>query len=312
VLNFLWRVCRHGVSTAESRLPEPMPPRSPRRHRDVLLEATGQDADLLVHESLIRFCAAFVDQGFAEWELPDRKDGFYRSFLKLHSQRWAAPTHWSAELQRVTQRLLEAGTGPLESIAQSLELLGVGDEERDEFILHSLLALRGWAGMIWQLETNAEWAPHPAPPGTLVEYLAVRLILDRLAVEQVARDWLRFSGPLNEVRCVAERRIDCRGHNDTDRRAFIIFQLAQVRGWKPEDLQHLSSEQWHTLVHEIEAFSAFERRRLFHLAFERKYRNEALDAVIAHSRRWRAKSDLAGTPRRPAWQIVCCIDDREE
>ena len=52
--------------------------------------------------------------------------------------------------------------------------------DREEYLTQTLLALPGWAGMIWQLETNAEWAVHPAPAGSLVEYVAVRLLLERL------------------------------------------------------------------------------------------------------------------------------------
>jgi uncharacterized protein len=312
VLNFLWRVCQQGVRTVRKPPVEPPLDRDRRRHRDLLLEATGQDADLLVNEPLIRFCAAFVDQGFAEWELPDRQAGFYGSFLALYSRRWTAPTRWSAKLQQVTRRLLESGTTPLESIAESLNLLGVDHAERDEFLLHSLLALRGWAGMIWQLETNAEWAPRPAPQGTLVEYLAVRLILDRLAVQQLAREALGFDGPLAEVREVAEHRIGHHTHHNLDRQAFNVFQLAQVRGWKPRDLQHLSREQWQTLVREIESFPAFERRRIFQLGFERRYRNQSLDALVAHSCWVRNEGGRSSEVQRPVWQLVCCIDDREE
>ena len=86
-----------------------------------------------------------------------------------------------------------------------------------------------------------------------------------------------------------------------------MFQIAQVRGWKPEDLLALSREQWETLINEVDAFSSLERRRTYHLAFERKYRNETLDAVIAHSMRTSKTS-----PPRAAYQVACCIDEREE
>ncbi len=70
----------------------------------------------------------------------------------------------------------------------------------------------------------------------------------------------------------------------------------------------LSHQQWTALASEIDSFSALERRRTYHLAFERRYRNETLDAVIAHSKRLR---NGAARPR-PAYQVVCCIDEREE
>ncbi len=312
VLNFLWRVCHRGVGEVRSddAHEDVCPPGQ--RHRDVLLAATGEDADLLVNEVLFRTCGPFLDQGFAEWEIPHRRQGLYQSFLKLHSQSFASPTSWSAGLRRETKRLIDLGIGPLDSIGESLSLLGVAEDEWEEYIKHSLLALRGWAGMVWQMETNAEWAPHPAPAGSLIEFLAVRLILDRLAAETVARESLSYVGPLCDLRESAASQIPSREQDGTDHRAFTVFQLAQVRGWKPEDLQNLSGELWSTLVHEIEAFSGLERRRVFHLAFERKYRNETLDAVIAHSRSHRDKGPVPVAEAGPAYQVVCCIDEREE
>ena len=73
-LQALWRICREGVHATESVLPAPA---FAVRHRDLLLEATGEDSDQLVHDVLIRFCAAFTDQGFAHWALPNRDAGFF-------------------------------------------------------------------------------------------------------------------------------------------------------------------------------------------------------------------------------------------
>lgn len=311
-LNFLWRVCNDGVRRIEEESSEKHKTGDPilaSRHRDLLLEATGIDADAQVDEILIRLCSSFLDQGFAEWELPDRSAGLYQSFLHLFATSFSSPTRWHREVHREARRLQAGLIEPLESIVESLMLLGVDDDEREEFITQTLLALRGWAGMIWQMETNAEWTPHPAPADTLLEYLAVRLILDRLAVTQVAREQIGFDGPLDELRGWSSQQIAAEVENSSDQRAFLIFQIAQVRGWKPEDLQAMSNEQWKTLIEEIESFTALERRRTYHLAFERKYRNEALDAVVAHAKR------IEGIARRsePAeYQVVCCIDEREE
>ncbi len=310
VLNFLWRVCFNGVQQVHQRAnAEPAAGRTYVRHRDLLLKVTGEDTDVPVDEILIRVCSTFLDQGFADWDLPDRGAGLYQSFLNLYGKAFASPTPWHRELYREACRLKEAAISPLESIGESLELLGIGQDQRDDFITQTLLALRGWTGMVWQMESNAEWAPHPAPAGSLVEFLAVRLILDRLSIAQVAREQLDFAGPLAEVREVAAGRIASEETNGTDQRSFLVFQIAQVRGWKPQNLRALSVEQWQTLVDEMESFSALERRRVYHLAFERKYRNETLDAVMVHSRR--AKSQVEDSAPA-AYQVACCIDEREE
>ncbi len=265
VLNFLWRVCENGVQTFKDQLPPPQPGpgQFKKRHRDLLLAATGEDADVLVNDVLIRFCSAFLDQGFATWEFPDRHLGIYRSFLKLYSMRFASPTRGMSKLKREAQRLAHAGLSPLESIQESLSLLGVHEEEHEEFLKKSLLALRGWAGIVWQLETNAAWMPHPAAPQSLVEFLAVRLILDRQAVAHVARKSLGFRGKLDGVREAAVPRLFWSDRKSVAQRAFEVFQLAQVRGWKPKDLQYLSLEQWRALIGEIDAFPALERQRIF-------------------------------------------------
>ena len=45
------------------------------RHRDLMVALGGMDSDLLVNEVMIRFCAAFLDQGIAHRTLPDRDCG---------------------------------------------------------------------------------------------------------------------------------------------------------------------------------------------------------------------------------------------
>ncbi len=64
------------------------------------------------------------------------------------------------------------------------------------------------------------------------------------------------------------------------------------------------------MVAELSAFSSLERRRILHLAYERKYRQEALDAITAHSKKWKSARDQSSAI--PKFQVITCIDDREE
>jgi len=308
-LQLLWRICCVGVQNARSGAGAP---KAGERHRDALLRAAGKDSDELVHDVLIRFSAAFLDQGFAHWTLPHRHEGIWLSFLRLYSQPGGVRPRWLAEQPRELRRLLEDSVSPLESIQESLELLGVEGEEREGFISASLLALRGWAGMIWQMETNAEWAVRPASTGSLIEFLAVRLLLERFAVAHVAREFLAFRGALRDVREAASKRRARNVESGEVQRAFLFLQISQVLGLRPEDLQGLPPRTWARLADEIDAFSALERRRTFHLAYERRYRNQTLDAVVIHSRSRRARRERMGAGDVPAFQMICCIDDREE
>ncbi len=302
-LQAMWRICRQGVHGVERFSPAPAPAL---RLRDWLLEATGQDSDLLVNDLLIHFCAAFLDQGLAPWSLPARDEGFYASFLHLYGRARLAPEGWLRELSHELSRLGDNHIGPLESIRESLDLLGVDKDEQEHFISATLLTLRGWAGMIWQLETRGDRVAHPAPVGSLVEFLAIRLVLDRLAASHIAKTSLGYNGSLSELRNAAAVKIARPEAVSVDQRAFLVFQVAQFLGWRPADLVELSPQQWSALVKELESFSSLDRRRVFQLAYERHYYTQALDAVSIQTRH---RQRPAGTPR---FQLLTCIDDREE
>ena len=66
ILSFLWRICylKTGLIEDTSGTEEVA---TAVRHRDWLLQATGQDADDRVNEVLIPFCSAMLDQGFSHW-----------------------------------------------------------------------------------------------------------------------------------------------------------------------------------------------------------------------------------------------------
>ena len=145
-LQALWRVCCDGVRGLPSFS---SPPAHPVRHRDLLLEVTGVDPDLLVNGLLIRFVGAFLDQGLASSEMPLRDIGFFRAFCTLYSQPVAPPDRWLRGLSRDLDRLLDRQTSPLESIRESLQLLGVPPDDWRKYISASARssASGGWAGM---------------------------------------------------------------------------------------------------------------------------------------------------------------------
>lgn len=302
-LQALWRICRGGVQQADVPVRRKV---TYNRHRDILLAASGVDSDELVNELLVRFCASFTDQGFGHWNLPDRSQGFWKSFVGLYGRHGGPPTPWQAPLVAEIARIDASGMTPLESIEESLALLGVEEDHWDEYIATTVIALRGWASLLWHMEVRSDRLPLPAPAGTLVEFVAVRLMLDRLALSYVAKQELGFRGSLSQLYEAAQVRLDVAPQVVEESRAFQVFQLAQVLGWTPGELYRLPRDAWSSLVAEVEAFSSLERRRLFHQAFERRYRVQALDAIAIHTRQRQERV------KQPRFQATFCIDAREE
>lgn len=301
-LQALWRICRHGVHGIEP----PAAPSPPVRHRDLLRQVTGVDTDVLVHDVLIRFCAAFSDQGVATWTLPRRQDGFWAAFCALYSRPMGPAEAWMRDLPQELQRIRADHPDALSSLNESLQLLGVPETEWDEFLGPTLLALRGWGGIMRQNEVRPDRVAHPPPPGTIVEFLAARLVLERLALAHAAREELGFDGPLAALRDLLRQKWHKKHRSGVDQRAFALFQLAQFLGWSPVALRQLSRPQWAVLVREVDRFNEFERRRIFHEAFERKFRIQTLDAIALHARR--GPVDVPA----PRYQAMFCLDEREE
>lgn len=284
-LTLLWRICRHGSHT----LPQPSV-QAPLRLRD-RLASQGQDPDLLVHELLIRFCASFTDQGLANWSLPAREEGFFKAFTTLFGQGYPIREPWLRQLPQELERVRELS--PTQIINESLAAFNIPEERQQEFITATLLALRGWAGMLWQLESRPDRVHQAVPPGTLLEFLAIRLLLDRLAAAYLVQEQALGHSHQQDKTATSTQA------------AYSVFLLAQAHGWSPQRLAALSRPQWQALFEAIEGFGPFRRRRLFQAAYERRYRHQVFDALLAH----RPAKPLSG---RPALQMLCCLDEREE
>lgn len=302
-LNLLWMVCRQGVHQSEN-LHSAV--HGLLRPRDILVTLVGEDSDQLVHDVLIRFCAAYLDQGQADWEMPAQGKTFWQAFHEYHSQPVRFRPRWLKRLPAILKNVQAAGHGPLDVIRQVMTAFGLSAKEVPEFLRQSILALRGWAGMIWHMESRPDRVPYPVEPDTFIQFLAVRLLLDQLAAEHFSRRLGAGNVNWNDLRQRAIRQGDSHGVLHLEQRAFLIFQLAQIRNWHPTELLSQSQQEWRVLLHEVETFSGIERRRVYHHAYERAYQARALDAIEIH-----AQQPLQAKPI-PIFQAAFCIDAREE
>ncbi len=302
-LNFMWRLCQRGARVAG--MPEATAVNY-RRPRDVAVLSGAEDPDLLTHDLLTRYVSAFLDQGFASWPLPDRAAGFYRSFLQLFAAPSTLGSGWLKRLEKLVAAELSQNLSAEESIERSLRDLGIDAASIDAFIERTLLALPGWGGMMWQMETNAGWTIRPAPAGSLMQFLAVRLIIDRAALAEVAETVTGPRSASHELVAALESHVPSAPGDWGVQRAFAMFQVAQLMGWAPAMLATLNNQQWIHVAGEVDAFSAFQRRHVFQMAYEYRYTTSALDAICV-----RAAEGCAQVPA-PKYQVMCCLDDREE
>lgn len=274
------------------------------RPRDGFLQKTSIDLDEIIHPLLIRLCGAFLDQGMAYWPMPNRQQGFLRCVRALLSQPGAIYSEHLEELAVEFRR--QAGTGmDAEAIVLSiLDRFGAPEAEWERIIRAELLALPGWAGMMHRLEQEPELTPHQRVPCSLLDFLAVRLTMEIAAATSV--------GKANGISNLAQwRHVATPAKNRLGERlaqAARLFDVFQILGFSAADIYSFEAILRQRLVDEIQAFSDLERRRILHLAYERRHELEILQPLSRH----RQTALAAAVTERPSAQVFFCIDEREE
>lgn len=298
----LWDACLDAVRRAD-QLPVPAV-RTPVRHRDWLLAVHGTDIDAWIHPPLIRFLAGYLDQGLAHWTMPGREEGIHGCFLDLYSTSLSTlGGRWARTLPGLVAHDRAAARNAVDSVAYSLAQLGVAEGEWPEFLGAELLALRGWAGLVRQIEERPDRVPARDLTVTLRGYLAVRLLLERAALDEAARQ-AGFRGPLPELRDWLRTRLPEPSAPTPPERAWPLFHVAQLCGLDPSIVEQWTPRHVAAIESELQELDGVRRRRVLHQAFERSIRHRLYDALVFH------------TPQAPvgppAFQAIFCLDEREE
>ena len=256
--------------------------------------ADARPVDEVIHPSLIRLCSVFLDQGMAYWPMPNRDRGFYESVRTLFARGGGIFPRYLRGLDAEFARQESLAYSSTEVVLDALA--AVDPAEWAGAIETELVALPGWAGLMWTLEENPGLAPHEKLPCKLMDFLAVRLTMSKVASRMGAAENVPQENPLKTQE---KRRLS---------RAARSYDAARVLSLSTDEVQRLSDTEWTSFASEVRSCNGVERRRILHLAYERRHEREILRGLASH-RRYRGLHELSG---RPAAQMFFCIDEREE
>lgn len=277
--------------------PPPAAPTDWRRPTEAIRSSLGIDLDAVVHPLLIRLTSAYLDQGVSYWPMPDRDRGFFAAVTQVLSQPGLPDPVGLAGLGNRFRTFANEHLSASAALHQAITELGIHPGDSADLIAAELLALPGWAGMVRQLEEHPELAPHVRLRCSLLEFTAVRLVLTGIATRAVL-------GASNSWRSIPLQALP---NADLAAQA-AVFDALQVVGLGARSLESTPAECIEPLVREILAFGELERRRLLHLAYERRHERLVLLPLRHHLR-----GSLPNHPGgRLSAQFIFCIDDREE
>lgn len=253
-------------------------------------------ADEVIHPWLIRLCSVFLDQGTAYWPMPNREKGFYEIVRTLFSRRGGLFPKYLVGMDDEFGRQECLSFSAADAVLDYLDSQSFREAEWAEVLQAELRALPGWAGLMHRLEKDPSLAPHKTLPCSLMDFLAVRLTMSRVASRMGAAEAVPQESPLKTQE---KRRLS---------RTARIYDAARVLRLSAGEINRLSESEWSAFVNEIKVFNGLERRRILHLAYERWHEREILRGLASH-RKYRGLFEQYG---RPPAQVFFCLDEREE
>ena len=216
--------------------------------RGLLLALTGVDILDSVRPQLIRWCASLLDEGLAAWRIPQRERlGLYPSWRETVEHDLGPLFQELADWQSIKSALPDDA---VDAIAQQLEALAIPLQRWDGYLQRLALELPGWSGLINWRQTHPSYQADDATQPLLADYLAIRLVLDRLYLQSLCREKWHCSARFDKLQAYSLK-------HSTE----VAVRLAMFSGQLPEYLLHAgqkllddnlpNSQAWQALAERI-------------------------------------------------------------
>jgi hypothetical protein len=150
-----------------------------------------------INEQMIRWCAAFLDEGLTGWPMPQRERGFYEAWRSLTERD---PAVRLLGIRKAATKIRRLPPESEDAMIAILRAMGIREEHWTEYLTHHLAALPGWAGMVRWREAHPDYAPQAHGPIGLAQYLAVRLFYEVELVSSLCRAEWGIEGTVQGLR----------------------------------------------------------------------------------------------------------------
>ncbi len=269
-----------------------------------------------VNDQLIKWVAAFLDEGLAGWEMPRRGAGFYQAWRQLVQGDFSG---MFLGIKDFSQKINDLPLAAEDALASSLRHLGIPQEQWGDYLSRQLSLLPGWTRYIRWLGEHPDYHAQHQHPIDTTQYLAVRLFYE-VEFTQVAcqQEW-GIDGTVSammaywkdrpeeyQVRVGDGSRAVGRGELGVCQDGWRLFHLAQFLELSPIEVHDLSLTDAQMLLRWLNDFPSEQHSPVWLEAYEESFRADILRKISLH------RGTVPALDTRPQAQLVLCIDVRSE
>ena len=170
--------------------------------RGLLKLLTGHDILDDYRPVLLRHLASFLDQGVAAWHQTKRNEGFFTAW---RASAYEDMVRFDPELPDWQFELEGLPDDALETVIWELDHLGIEESQWEGYLERIALEIPGWSGMFLWLQQNPGYEGM-SQPVDMMDYLAVRLVLERLYGQRLTRRKWQIEASLYAIQWYFHRR----------------------------------------------------------------------------------------------------------